>query len=217
MIDLNGMNHYPARSPEFILDYYRAARGTILPVEQFTRLLRVDTGPGWMRLWAYMAIAHGSCGVNFFRWRCCRWGQEQHRDGILPHDGQPARRYEELVRMGAEIARVGERIDRTRPQSEVAILMSYEARWAIEAGTGRPRVGSRRGCNCRSRYAARSERAHRCPGPARGPVRLSSGLCPAPVLHRSADRRQPARLCGKWRHTLPDRAQRCGRCIQREF
>ena len=138
VIDLNGMNHYPARSPEFILDYYRGGRGTMLPVEQFTRLLEADTGPGWMRLWAYMPIAHGACGVNFFRWRCCRWGPEQHRDGILPHDGQRARRYEELVQMGAEIARVGERIDRTRPQSEVAIAMSYEARWALEAGTGIP-------------------------------------------------------------------------------
>ena len=138
VIDLNGMNHYPPRSPELILDYYRGARGTMLPVEQFTRLLPVDTGPGWMRLWAYMAIAHGACGVNFFRWRCCRWGQEQHRDGILPHDGQRARRYEELARMGAEIARVGERIDHTRPQSEVAIVLSYEARWALEAGLGVP-------------------------------------------------------------------------------
>lgn len=135
VIDLNGMNHYPPRSPEFILDYYRGARGTMLPLEQFTRLLEVDTGPGWMRLWAYMAIAHGACGVNFFRWRCCRWGAEQLRDGILPHDGQPARRYEELARMGAEIARVGERIDRTRPRSEVAILLSYESRWAMEFGT----------------------------------------------------------------------------------
>jgi beta-galactosidase len=135
VIDLNGLNHYPPRSPELILDYYRGARGTMLPVEQFTRLLEVDSGPGWMRLWAYMAIAHGACGVNFFRWRCCRWGAEQHRDGILPHDGQPARRYDELLQMGAEIARVGERIDRTQPQSEVSILMSYEARWAIEAGT----------------------------------------------------------------------------------
>jgi beta-galactosidase len=40
--------------------------------------------------------------------------------------------------MGAEIARVGERIDRTRPQSHVAILLSYEARWALEAGLGVP-------------------------------------------------------------------------------
>ncbi len=138
VIDLNGMNHYPPRSPEFILDFYRGARGTVLPVEQFTRLLEVDTGPGWMRLWAYMAIAHGACGVNFFRWRCCRWGQEQHRDGILPHDGERARRYEELARMGAEITHAGNRIDRTRSQSEVAILMSYEARWALQAGLSNP-------------------------------------------------------------------------------
>ena len=136
VIDLNGLNHYPPRSPELILDYYRGTRGTMLPVEQFTRLLPVDTGPGWMRLWAYMAIAHGACGVNFFRWRCCRWGQEQHRDGILPHDGQSARRYEELAQMGAEIARIGERIDRATPQSEVAIALSYEARWALDAGLG---------------------------------------------------------------------------------
>ncbi|HML20896.1 MAG TPA: beta-galactosidase [Aggregatilinea sp.] len=135
VIDLNGMNDYPARSPELILDFYRGERGTFLPLEQFTRLLEIDTGPGWMRLWAYMAIAHGACGVNFFRWRCCRWGAEQLRDGILPHDGQPARRYDELARMGAEIARIGERIDRTRPRADVAVLMSYESRWAIDAGT----------------------------------------------------------------------------------
>jgi len=135
VIDLNGMNHYPTRSPEFILDYYRGARGTMLPLEQFTRLMAIDTGPGWMRLWAYMAIAHGACGINFFRWRCCRWGAEQLGDGILPHDGQPARRYDELVQMGAEITRVGDRIDGTRPKSEVALVMSYEARWAIEAAT----------------------------------------------------------------------------------
>ncbi len=138
VIDLNGMNHYPARSPELILDYYRGARGTMLPVEQHTRLLEIDTGPGWMRLWAYMALAHGACGVNFFRWRCCRWGPEQHRDGILPHDGQPARRYHELAQMGAEITRVGSRIDQTRPRAEVAVLLSYESRWALEAGTGIP-------------------------------------------------------------------------------
>lgn len=135
VIDLNGMNHYPARSPELTLDYYRGAHSTMLPLEQFTRLLEIDTGPGWMRLWAYMAIAHGACGINFFRWRCCRWGPEQLRDGILPHDGQPARRYQELAQMGSEIALVGKRIDVTAPQSDVAVLMSYEARWALDAAT----------------------------------------------------------------------------------
>jgi beta-galactosidase len=54
----------------------------------------------------------------------------------LPHDGQRARRYEELAQMGAELARVRERIDGTAPQSQAAIVMSYEARWALEAGLG---------------------------------------------------------------------------------
>lgn len=136
VLDINGMNHYPARSPEFILDYYRGARGKALVLEQCTRLGPVDIGEGWMRLWAWRAIAHGAAGVNFFRWRQCRWGQEQHADGILPHAGQENRRYRELARMGAEIRAVGELIDRTQPRAEVALLSSYESRWAIEFGVG---------------------------------------------------------------------------------
>ncbi len=135
-LDINGMNHYPARSPEFILDYYRGTRGKVLSLEQCTRLAPVDIGEGWMRLWAWRAIAHGACGISFFRWRCCRWGQEQHADGILPHSGRENRRYRELARMGAEIARVGDLIDRTAPDNGAAIVVSYESRWALEAGLG---------------------------------------------------------------------------------
>jgi beta-galactosidase len=131
-LDINGMNHYPARSPEFILDYYRGARGKAIVLEQCTRLGPVDIGEGWMRLWAWMAIGHGISGVNFFRWRQCRWGQEQHADGILPHSGEENRRYRELKRMGQEIQAVGELIDRTQPDAAVAVLSSYESRWAIE-------------------------------------------------------------------------------------
>lgn len=135
-LDINGMNYYPARSSEFILDYYRGARGKALVLEQCTRLGPVDIGEGWMRLWAWRAIAHGAAGINFFRWRMCRWGQEQHADGILPHGGQENRRYRELARMGGEVTTAGELIDRTQPQAEVALLSSYESRWAIEFGVG---------------------------------------------------------------------------------
>ena len=136
-IDVNGMNHYPFRSPELLIDYYRGSRGKVHVLEQFTRLAEVDDGPGWMRLWAWMAIAHGASGMNFFRWRRCRWGQEQHRDGLLPHSGAVNRRYRELERMGHEIARIGDLIDTTRPRARVAIVLSYESRWAIRAGLGK--------------------------------------------------------------------------------
>ena len=134
IIDLPGMNHYPPRSPEFILDYYRGEKGRVLVLEQHSRLAEWDTGEGWMRLWAYRALAHGGAGTIFFRWRTAPYGQEQHRDGILPHAGQENRRYRELDRMGAELKQISELIDATNVESDVAILMGYEGRWAMEAG-----------------------------------------------------------------------------------
>lgn len=138
VIDVPGMNHYPPRSPELILDYYRGEKPSVMVLEQLTRLAPWDTGEGWMRLWAYRAIAHGASAIIFFRWRTARYGQEQHADGILPHAGQENRRYHELARMGAEIKQLTERIDRTRVESSVAVLMGYEGRWAMEAGLDLP-------------------------------------------------------------------------------
>ena len=137
-IDLPGMNHYPPRSPEFILDYYRGKKGSVLVLEQLSRLANWDTGEGWMRLWAYRALAHGACGTIFFRWRTARYGQEQHADGILPHAGQENRRYRELARMGEELRILGERIDTTAVRAQTALLMGYEGRWAMEAGLDIP-------------------------------------------------------------------------------
>jgi beta-galactosidase len=131
-LDLNGMNYYPPRSPEFLLDYYRNGRSRLIVLEQMTRLQPVDSGEGWMRLWAYRSLAHGAEGTIFFRWRTCRWGQEQHADGILPHAGQANRRYLELQKMGQEIAQIGKLIEGTVPPSQVAIALSYESRWAME-------------------------------------------------------------------------------------
>jgi beta-galactosidase len=139
-IDLPGMNHYPPRSPEFILDYYRGEKGRVLVLEQLTRLANCDSGEGWMRLWAYRALAHGACGTIFFRWRTARYGLEQHADGILPHAGQENRRYRELAKMGAELKSIGGRMDATRVDSETALLLGYEGRWAMEAGLNQPQM-----------------------------------------------------------------------------
>jgi beta-galactosidase len=133
VLDYNGMNYYPLRSPEFLLDYYRSSRGTMLVLEQFTRLEGEDSGPGLMRLPAYRAIAHGASGINFFRWRVSRHGQEMHADGIVPQSGRPARRYRELARMGTEIGKISEVIDSVEPKSEVAIVVSYDSRWAEQS------------------------------------------------------------------------------------
>jgi beta-galactosidase len=131
--DLYGINYYPAHHPELSLDYCRGSRGELIVLEQQSGapFWRPGTPPGWMRLWTYQAIGHGASGINYFRWRTARWGQEEYWHGVLPHSGQPNRRYRELIQTGAELERMGDLISVTRPAAKVAIAMSYESRWAV--------------------------------------------------------------------------------------
>jgi beta-galactosidase len=133
--DVYGTNFYPPFAPEFDLDYYRGARGQLLILEQRSGQPHWGEGtrPGWMRLWAYRSIAHGASGINFFRWRPCRWGQEEYWHAVLPHSGRPNRRYRELKQMGAELNQIGALIDMTRPEAKVAVVLSYQSRWSLDA------------------------------------------------------------------------------------
>ena len=133
--DVYGTNFYPPTQDEFGLDFCRGKRGKLIILEQRSGQPHWSshTKPGWMRLWAWRSIAHGACGINFFRWRSSRWGQEEYWHGVLPHSGRPNRRYRELAKMGDEIAELGGMIDMTRPRPQIAMVLSYESRWALNA------------------------------------------------------------------------------------
>ena len=88
--------------------------------------------PGVLRLWAYQSIAHGADGIVFFRWRTARYGAEQYWHGLLEHDGRAGRRYNEIKQMGMELKRVGDQIFRSETSSNVAILQSYDSRFAFQ-------------------------------------------------------------------------------------
>jgi beta-galactosidase len=94
--------------------------------------------PGELRLWAYQSIAHGADGILFFRWRTARFGTEQFWHGLLNHDGSPSRRYEEVARMGQELHQTGERIRGSTVSSQVAMLLSYDSRFAFQLQTMNP-------------------------------------------------------------------------------
>jgi beta-galactosidase len=102
-------------------------------------MVSVAPRPGELRLWAYQAIAHGADAVIFFRWRTARFGTEQFWHGLLEHDGRPGRRYEEIKRMGAEIARLGERIHGSTVRSAVAVMLDYDSRFAFQVQPNNPR------------------------------------------------------------------------------
>lgn len=94
--------------------------------------------PGQLRLWSYHAIAHGADGIVFFRWRTARHGAEQYWHGILDHHGEPGRRYHEAAQMGREIQAVGEQMVGAETRAEVAMILSYDSRFAFQIQANNP-------------------------------------------------------------------------------
>ncbi|HEX9388372.1 MAG TPA: beta-galactosidase [Anaerolineales bacterium] len=102
-------------------------------------MLSVNPRPGELRLWAYQSIAHGADAIVFFRWRTARFGTEQYWHGLLDHDASLSRRYEEIKRMGAEIKEVGDQILGSQVNSSVAMMLSYDSRFAFQVQPNNPR------------------------------------------------------------------------------
>jgi beta-galactosidase len=94
--------------------------------------------PGEIALWAYQAVAHGADGIVFFRWRTARHGTEQYWHGVLDHDATPRRRYAEVKQMGTQIARIGSVLAGTETRAEVALLHSYDTRFAFQVQQNNP-------------------------------------------------------------------------------
>src|SRR5258708_7911731 len=100
--------------------------------------LAVSPRPGELRLWAYQAIAHGADGMVFFRWRTARYGTEQNWHGLLDHNANPGRRYQEIKKMGAELQKLGDRIAGSKVKANIAMLLSYPSRFAFQVQSINP-------------------------------------------------------------------------------
>ena len=96
-------------------------------------------GSGWaagIRLATWQSIANGADGVQYFRWRTTRWGQEQHWEGVLNWDGAlTAPRYAAVTAIGAELNRVSPHVFGGRVRARVAVLWSLETSWAFQEQT----------------------------------------------------------------------------------
>jgi beta-galactosidase len=84
--------------------------------------------PGQVRLWTYQALAHGAENVIYFRWRACRYGQEQYHSGLLKHDTSPAQGFYEAQQVARELAQRKIR----RAPAAVALLISYDDFWTTQ-------------------------------------------------------------------------------------
>lgn len=88
--------------------------------------------PGQLSMWSLQSVAHGADAVVYFRWRVCAMGTEQFWHGILPHSGNPGRRYHELKEMIRNVSPLMERLEGSMPVPEVGIVYSFRQNYALQ-------------------------------------------------------------------------------------
>lgn len=86
---------------------------------------------GEVRAMAWHDVGHGADTVSYWQWRSALNGQEQYHGTLVGPDGTPVPLYDEVAQLGKEFAKAAPILAGTSVNSEVAILHSYDSRWAI--------------------------------------------------------------------------------------
>ncbi len=115
---------------------------------------------GQLRLQAWAHVASGAHLVEYWHWHSLHYGQETYWKGLLGHDLEPNRVYDEATRIGAELKRVGPALAGMMPKSRVAILHSVDSHWGLSfmpiADDGRDERG-----RPKANYTAVEDQLHR--------------------------------------------------------
>ena len=148
-VDVAAWDAYPdpaggigeVRATAFCHDLYRSLRGgqPFLLMEQVTsqvnwRPANALKAPAQMRALSYQAVARGADGVMFFQWRASRAGAEKFHGAMIPHYGAEGRVHREVRELGAELKKLAD-VTGTRVRARVAVIVSWENRWALELET----------------------------------------------------------------------------------
>ncbi len=86
---------------------------------------------GMVRLWTWLAYAHGVEMVSYFRWRQAPFAQEQFHAALMLPDNRPDQAHGEIERVAAErhlLPALG-----PRPAARVALVLDYASRWASQS------------------------------------------------------------------------------------
>lgn len=87
---------------------------------------------GQLRLDVYTHLSSGANMVEYWHWHSIHYGQETYWKGVLSHDLEPNRAYEEVSRTAHELQRIGPEIVDLKRDDKVAILYSNDSRWGIK-------------------------------------------------------------------------------------
>jgi beta-galactosidase len=87
---------------------------------------------GQWRQAAWALVARGARLVEYWHWHSNHFGHEAYWLGVLNHDGEPGRCYDEVKRIAGEFNRAGAAVTDLVPDADVGLLYSRESKWAME-------------------------------------------------------------------------------------
>ena len=118
-------------------DLYRAVgRGRVWVMEQQPGPVNwaahnQSPADGMVRLWTWLAYAHGADMVSYFRWRQAPFAQEQFHAGLLLPNSEADQGCLEVAQVAEEMRRLPK--GEVKQKAEVAFVLDYESRFATRA------------------------------------------------------------------------------------
>jgi len=86
---------------------------------------------GQWRQAAWAFVARGAEMVEYWHWHTNHFGTETYWIGILPHDQQPGRVYEQLAQLGAELVTAGSAVVGLKPDAQIGLVYSSRSKWGL--------------------------------------------------------------------------------------
>lgn len=144
-LDMPGLNVYhgsqnDAKGEDVMWadDFYRSVKKTNhLIVETNAQTTGWDSKgqyppfDGQGRLFVYSHIAGGANMVEYWHWHSNHYGQETYWKGVLGHDLEPNRFYNEVSQTAHELKKIGSKLVNLKIKNETAILYSRESDFGL--------------------------------------------------------------------------------------
>lgn len=93
--------------------------------------------PGVLRLWSYLAVAHGADSVMYFQWRRGRGGCEKLHGAVIEHSGrEDTRVFREVSQLGAELRRLGDAVIGAAVEARVGVMFDWDNWHALDDAVG---------------------------------------------------------------------------------
>ena len=97
---------------------------------------RLRSAPRWRKAksaaWRGKQAGTGADTVAYWQWHSALNGQEQYHGVIVGADGTPVPIYSEIRQIGQEFTKLAPILQGTSLVSDVALLLSYDSRCAID-------------------------------------------------------------------------------------